>query len=406
MTEAIETIIIGGGQSGLAMSYWLAQLGREHLILEQGRLTERWRSQRWDSLHFQFPRWSMQLPGYRHQTGDPDGFAHRDEVVSFLEGFAASFDAPIRSGIRVRGVEHESATGRFLVDTDREAFEARNVVIATGVWQQAVTPALASDAPRDLFQLHTASYRNPEQLPPGAVLIVGSAASGCQIAEDLVAHGRQVLLSVGSHSRVPRRYRGQDFTGWGFAMGRYEATVDQRPPGRFNPLLTGVDGGHTVDIRRFADDGVTLLGRVRGFEEGRVYLAPDARATLAQGDESLVRFMASVDEHVRQSGLSAPEEAVAVSPDLPAVIDPILDLDLRAAGVTSIIWATGYRADYGWLKLPVFDEHGRPLHRRGVTFLPGLYFLGLMWQYKAKSAFLWGIGEDAAYLAEQIAARA
>lgn len=218
MPEHVETVVVGGGQSGLAMSYWLTRHGREHLILEQGRLNERWRSQRWDSLHFQFPRWSLQLPGHGYQGDDPDGFAHRDEVVSFLETYAASFGAPIRTGVRVREIRHLAESGHFVVGTSGGAFEARNVVVATGVWQQPVTPKVSTGLPGNLCQLHSADYRHPGQLPPGAVFVVGSSASGCQITEDLVSAGRNVYLSVGAPNRVPRRYRGRDFTWWGLLL--------------------------------------------------------------------------------------------------------------------------------------------------------------------------------------------
>ena len=407
MAEAIETVVVGGGQSGLAMSYCLTQRRREHVVLEQGRLSERWRSQRWDSLRFQFPRWSMQLPGYQYQGDEPDGFASRDEVVRFFEGYAASFEAPLRCGVRVHHIEHRADSGRFLVETDAGSVDARNVVLATGVWQDPIVPPFSAALPSRLAQVHSSDYRNPSQLPPGAVLIVGSAASGCQIAEDLLADGRRVLLSVGTHNRVPRRYRRQDFTWWGFTMGRYDVTVDRRPPGRFNPLLTGVGGGHTIDLRRLAGDGVTLLGRILDVSDGVLHLAPDLQESLVRADESLVRFTQAVDEHVRQHGLAVPEEPESEHiSDPPEAIAPLGNVDLLEAGISAVVWATGYRGpDFRWLRLPIVDGRGEPIHQRGVTALPGFYFLGLQWQHKLKSAFLWGVGEDAEYLAAQIVAR-
>jgi putative flavoprotein involved in K+ transport len=404
--EAVETVIVGGGQAGLALSYHLRRLGREHVVLERGRLAERWRSERWDSLAFQFPSWSIRLPGHAYETDDPEGFAPRDEVVRFLERYREVIRAPVRTGVGVLAVTARPGRARFLVETDGGGLEAANVVAATGPYQEPALPAAGAAMPSSLFQVHSSRYRNPGALPPGAVLVVGSGASGCQIAEDLVAAGRHVYLSVGRHARMPRRYRGHDIFWWLDLIGRLDQTVDDRPPSKRgpNPLVTGAGGGHDIDLRRYAADGMVLLGHLRGVHGGHLALAPDLGAELARGDEAFAAVTAMVDEHVLKTGLDAPPaDPIRAAPaGRGPRIDSPRELDLAAAGVTSIVWATGYRTDFGWIRLPVFDERGEPVYRRGVTACPGLYFLGLPWLWKLKSSVLCGVGEDAEHIAEDI----
>lgn len=404
MTEAYETVIVGGGQAALALSYFLSQLGREHVILEGGRVAERWRSERWDSLAFQFPNWSIRLPGYEYRGGDPDGFAPRDEVVRFIEQYRDVIKAPVRTGVHVRSVTQKPGSTRFLLQTDDASLQAGSVVIATGPYQAPALPPAAVAV--DLFQVHSSRYRNPAALPPGATLVVGSGASGCQIVEDLLEAGRTVYLSVGRHRRVPRRYRGRDVFWWLTEMGALDQTVDQRPEERrtANPLVTGVHGGHDIDLRDYAARGVTLLGHVRGVQGGKLFLAADLDHHVTQGDQGFTAFTRSVDDFVLQTGMDAPKD-VQVSPSHPGLPEPPGELDLHAAGITSMVWATGFRYDLGWIRLPVLDEAGEPVHRRGVTRCPGLYFLGLAWLHKLKSSVLCGVGEDAAYLVERIAER-
>jgi len=409
-TEHVETVIIGGGHAGLTMSYSLSQLGREHVILERGRVGERWRSERWDSFHFQFPNWTIELPGYKYQCDNPDDFAPGHEVVRFLDHYAALIKAPVRCGVTVTSLEHGSRPGRYLIHTQDETIEAANVVVATGPFQRPVIPPVSAQVPPDVFQVDSSKYRNPDQLPPGAVLVVGAGSSGCQIAEELIESGHKVYLSVGRHRRVPRRYCGQDFSWWSSAMGIMDQTVDRLPsPEAKNwpsPLLTPANGGHDVDLRRMAAGGVTLLGRLQSVSGTRLIIAPDLKESLAKGDVWFTDYKKSVDDYVTKTGMNVPEdrhsdEGVA-EPD--EISRPLLELDLKAAGITSIVWATGFRNDFGWVKLPIFNATGEPVHRRGVTSFPGIYFLGLRWLYKRKSFFLImaGPAEDAAYIAEHI----
>ncbi len=285
---------------------------------------------------------------------------------------------------------------------------AAHVVAATGPYQEPVRPPAAAALPADLVQVHSSRYRNPGALPPGAVLVVGSGASGCQIVEDLLGAGRTVYLSVGRHRRVPRRYRGRDVFWWIREMGALDQTIAERPDARQtpNPLVTGAGGGHDIDLRDYADRGVVLLGHLRGARDGRLHFDDDLDAQLAKGDEGMAAFWKSADEHARRAGLEPPPAGtdVAAPPRRGHFTSPPA-LDLRAAGVTSVVWATGFRADFGWIRLPAFDAGGEPLHRRGVSPCPGLYFLGLPWLHKLKSSVLCGVGEDAQHLAERIASR-
>ena len=406
-TEQIETVIVGGGQAGLAMSYYLGQLGREHVVLERRRVAERWRSERWDSLCFQAPNWNMRLPGFAHHLADPDAFSTRDDVVRYIEGYASAIGAPMRCGVAATALRQKQGSARLVIETAVGCFEAKNVVIATGPFQvPAASPLQCCRA----LQLHSSQYRNPELLPLGAVLIVGAGNSGCQIAEELCSANRRVYLSVSGHQRTPRRYRGKDCIWWNLALGDADTTVDQRVDAQPSRLMTGVGGGHDVDLRRLAAEGVVLLGRVLGGRNGRLALAPDLGENLARGDASLIALMRRCDEHVARSGLDfpAPDTSAETMPDPKEVADPILTLDLSAAGISTIIWANGFRYDFSWIDLPIFGNctepsNRVPSHKRGITCVPGVYFLGLPWLHKWKSAFLFGVGEDAEYLAAQIA---
>ena len=410
--EHVETVIIGSGHAGLTMSYYLSQLGREHVILERGRVGERWCSERWDSFHFQFPNWTIEAPGYKYQCDNPEDFAPGREIVRFIQDYATYIKAPTRCGVEVTSLERVADSGRYLVTTNSGTIEASNVVIATGPYQRAAIPAMSSDVPRNIFQVHSSAYRNPNQLPPGAVLIIGSGASGCQIADDLQQSGRQVYLSVGRHSRTPRRYRGKDFAYWGAALKRPEQIVDTVPVNLrkgAEVLLTGVNGGYDVDLRSMAARGIVLLSHSQGIKDGNLMLADDMEQCLAKGDESFASFKKSVDEYVTTNGLDVSEEQESeISPSSRKDLSsPVSYLNLKDAGIGAIVWASGFRYEFDWVKLPIFDHGGEPVHRRGVTQLPGVYFLGLRWLYKRKSAFLLRAGpsEDAAYLAEQILGR-
>jgi putative flavoprotein involved in K+ transport len=412
MNEQIDTVIIGGGHAGLTMSYYLSRLGREHVILERGRVGERWRSERWDSFCFQFPNWTIELPGYKYQCDDPEAFAPGREVVRFLNDYASFINAPTRCGVEVTSLERASDSGRYLLRTNGSTVEAANVVIATGPYQRATIPTMSSDVPKNIFQVHSSAYRNSNQLPPGAVLVVGSGASGCQIADDLQQSRRQVYISVGRHSRTPRRYRGKDFAYWGAGLKRLEQIVDTVPVELrrgAEVLVTGANGGYDVDLRAMAARGIVLLSHLQGINDGDLTLADDLEQNLARGDESFENFKKAIDEYVTKAGLEAPEarQSERSSNITKKVSTSVSHLNLKDAGVSAIVWASGFRYDFDWVKLPIFDGAGEPVHRRGVTQFPGIYFLGLRWLYKRKSAFLLRAGpaEDAAYLAEQIMLR-
>jgi putative flavoprotein involved in K+ transport len=406
MMERIETVVIGGGQAGLVMSYYLGQLGREHVILERDRVAERWRSQRWDSLAFQSPNWNVRLPGFAYSAGDPDAFASRDEIFGFIARYADFIRAPLRCGVGVTLLRRTSDTRRLIAETPTGAFEAKNVVIATGPFQMPAVPlAIGGKA----LHLHSSLYRCPQLLPEGAVLVIGSGNSGAQIAEELCWSGRRVFLSVSPHRRIPRRYRGKDYISWYLAFGEGDTTLDPRhgpPPPR---LLTGVGGGHDLNLRQLAADGVVLLGRILGGQDGKLAIANDLGANLARGDASFADFTCRADEHIAREGLdlSPFEASPTILRGAKEVNDSSLNLDLAAESISTIIWANGFRYDFKWIDLPIFTDGAAspgdvPAHKRGITAIPGVYFLGLPWLYKLKSAFLNGVGEDAEYLAERI----
>jgi putative flavoprotein involved in K+ transport len=383
LTERIETVIVGGGQAGLAMSYYLGQLGREHVILERGRVAERWRNERWDSLCFQAPNWNLRLAGLAHHATDPDGFAPRDDVVRYIEGYASAIGGPLRCGVAATALRQKPGSTHLAIESAAGCFETKNVVIATGPFQiPAARPVLC----RKALQLHSSQYRNPELLPPGAVLIVGSGNSGCQIAEELCSANRRVYLSVSGHQRTPRRYRGKDCIWWNLALGDADRTVDQRVDAQPSRLMTGVGGGHDIDLRRLAADGVVLLGRVLSGHDGKLALAPDLAENLARGDASLMALLRRCDEHVVRNGLDfpAPDTSAETAPEPKEVAAPILTLDLAAADISTIIWANGFRYDFSWIDLPIFGNGTEPAnrvprHKRGITCVPGVYFLGLPW---------------------------
>jgi putative flavoprotein involved in K+ transport len=415
MPERIETVVIGGGQTGLALSSCLTRLGHEHVILERGRLAERWRSERWDSLTLLSPNWMTQLPGAGYQGNDPDGFVGRDWVVQFLEDYADAFEAPLRCGVRVESVQPHTGVSRYLVQTadlvqdSAAAIVARNVVVATGAFQHPKIPPLSAALPPSVLQLSSRDYRNPAQLPPGAVLVVGSGGSGSQIADELCEHGRRVYLSIGRCQRWPRRYRGKDIWTWFDDMGLLDEVGRRHyidPSYGCTAVLTGVRGGYDLDYDRFAAAGVTLVSHLQGYENGTLRIADDLQERLDRWDESRALLTGMIDDYIQQVGLDMPPDTV---PDGAASRAwrrraPLLEVDLAARGISTVLWATGFSHDFRWLKMPVLDERGDPVQWRGVTALPGIYFLGLRRMHTVKSSFLFGVGEDAAYLAEHIAA--
>jgi len=405
-TEKVETLIIGGGQAGLAMSEHLSNRGVSHLIVERHRIAERWRSERWDSLVANGPAWHDRFPTLAFSDIDPNSFAHRDRIVDYFETFAKQINAPIHCGVEVTAVQRKARGSGFLAETSEGMIEATNVVAATGPFQRPLIPTVV---PQEIgiVQIHSNAYRNPSQLPEGAVLVVGAGSSGGQIADELMRAGKRVYLSVGPHDRPPIRYRGRDFCWWLGVLGLWDAKT--REPGMEHVTISvsGAHGGHTVDFRRFAARGMTLLGRAGNFKDGVLHIAPDLAHSIVQGDKNYLSVLDAADAYVVREGLELPEEPDArhIEPEPRCVNDPILQLNLGDAGVTSIVWATGYALDFGWLRVDAFDEKGRPNHERGVATVPGLYFLGLPWLSRRASPFIWGVWHDAEYLAGHIAAR-
>ena len=401
--ERVETLVIGGGQAGLVMSYRLKQRGLAHLVLERHRIAERWRSERWDGLKFQFPNWSVRLPDFPLAHTDPDGFAATGDIVKFIDAYAEFVAPPIRCGIAVTRLRCRDGGSGFVAETSDGPIEAANVVVATGPYQRAVTPDLLRD--ERVFQVHASRYQNPDQLPPGAVLVVGSGASGAQIAEELLRAGRRVYLSIGRHTRLPRRYRGRDLIWWLSELGIDRTPVEARGPSRLLPVISGAYGGHTIDFRRFATEGVTLLGRLAAARDGVIAFAPDLSESLASGDAVYAAFLDMVDAHVDRHALAMPEDPTArmALPDPLCVVEPVRRLDIGTEAIGAVVWATGYGLDFGWIDVPVLDAGGEPVHAGGITAVPGLYFLGLQWLSRMNSSFLSGVGDDAAVLADHIA---
>ena len=406
MPEFVETIVIGGGQAGLSVSHHLAQRRREHVIFERGRAAERWRSERWDSLYFQFPNWMMRLPGHAYAGDDPDGFSQRDDVVRFIADYGARSAAPLRCGVSVTGLR-QTEGGRLLVQAGPTSVAARNVVVATGPYQVPTLPPCAVRLPAGICQVTASRYTRPSELPCGGVLVVGSGASGCQIVEDLLLEGRSVYYALRGHRRMPRRYRGRDGGSWGEAMGTTNRTADMIPQGFRTPLITGFKGGKTVDLHEMAQRGVTLLGSLQDIREGRIFFAADLNANLEAGDETFRQWLSSVDAYIAAENIDAPPggEFGEIRRGRTADLPEIEALDLRDAGIGTVIWALGYGYDFSWIGCDVLDARGAPVQQRGVTSVPGLYFLGLPRMHKIKSSFLWGVGEDAEFLAEHIAGR-
>jgi putative flavoprotein involved in K+ transport len=404
--EKVGTLIVGGGQAGLAMSEQLSKRGLPHLILERHRIAERWRTERWDGLHANGPAWHDRLPGLPIAGVDPDGFATRNQMVDYFVAYAERIAAPVRCGVAVTALHRKTDGTGFLAETSAGEFEAANVVAATGPFQRPLIPAVVPPEAK-ILQMHSNAYHNPGRLPAGAVLVVGAGSSGAQIADELSRAGRRVYLSVGHHERPPRRYRGRDFCWWLGVLGLWDAPARDPAEKHVTIAVSGAYGGATIDFRRLAAAGVTLVGRAEGFGDGAMRFAPDLASNLAQGDASYLSFLDAADAYAAQKGLDLPAEPAArtVEPDPACVTDPILQLNLRDAGITSIVWATGFALDFGWLKVDAFDGHGLPVHHRGVSNVPGLYFLGLSWLTRRASAFIFGVGQDAAHLADHVAGR-
>ncbi|RII12266.1 putative oxidoreductase CzcO [Streptomyces sp. YIM 130001] len=404
--ETTQVVVVGAGQAGVAMSEHLGAHGIPHVVLERHRIAERWRTERWDSLVANGPAWHDRFPGLEFDDVAPDAFASKEQVADYFVAYAEKIGAPVRSGVEVTSVRRHEGRPGFRVRTSQGAIDARFVVAATGPFQRPVIPPIVPDGAVPV-QIHSSGYRNPEQLPEGAVLVVGAGSSGVQIADELRRSGRRVLLSVGPHDRPPREYRGRDFCWWLGVLGLWDAETPPQGAEHVTIAVSGARGGHTVDFRALAAGGIELVGLTASFDDGVLRFAPDLADNIALGDAKYLALLRAADAYVERNGLDLPQEPEAhvLGPDPDCVTDPRLTLDLAGAGVTSIVWATGFAADYGWLQVDALDENGRPEQRRGVSAEPGVYFLGLPWLSRRGSSFIWGVWHDARYVADHIATR-
>jgi len=403
LAEKIDTLVVGGGQAGIAMSEHLSNCKVPHLVLERHRIAERWRSERWDSLVANGPAWHDRLPGMEFADFDPNAFPSKERVADYLVAYADMINAPIRCGVEVREVRRNVGRPGFRVETSDGVIEADSVVAATGSFQIPVIPDLVP-ADVEITQIHSSAYRNPDQLPEGAVLVVGAGSSGAQIADELLLSGKSVYLSVGPHDLPPRSYRGRDFVWWLGVLGKWEAVTMEPGMEHVTIAVSGARGGHTVDFRLLARQGITLVGRTESFKNDVMHFAMDLADNIVRGNAYTLSLLDEADAYVVRNSLDFPEEPEVrkIEPDPPCVTDPVLELNLTEAGITSILWATGFDVDYSWLKVDAFDEEGKPKHERGISVEPGVYFLGLPWQSRRASSFIWGVWHDAKFLADQI----
>lgn len=400
--------IVGGGQAGLSMSYCLKERGFDHIVFEKNSVGHAWRSKRWDSFCLVTPNWQCQLPGYHYAGSDPHGFMQKDEIVQYIEGYAASFNPPLETGVTVSSVRRNEAESVFELTTSIGDYTADQVVIAVGGYHLPKVPKMAERLPANIVQLHSSEYKNPQFLSDQAVLVVGTGQSGCQIAEDLHLAGKQVHLCVGSAPRSPRRYRGKDVVDWLDQMGYYDLSIDEHPQkdkvrAKANHYVTGRDSGREIDLRRFALEGMQLYGPLTAVKGGRLEFRESLKQNLDQADAVAESIKRTIDRFIEENQILAPEELPYQPVWQPE--QEILALDYEQANIGTVIWCTGYHSDFSWVEVPVFDGKGYPGHDRGVTGVWGLYFLGLPWLYTWGSGRFSGIARDASYLADYITAR-
>ena len=404
MQNHYSVIIVGGGQAGLSMSYCLKERSIDHIIFEKNTIGHEWRSRRWDTFCLVTPNWQCQLPGYPYPGNDPYGFMPKDAIVNYLESYAAMFEPPLKEGVTVTKV-CQTDPG-FAVSTSIGEYTSDRVVIAVSGYHIPKIPRIAERLPAKTYQLHSSAYKNPESLPEGEVLVVGTGQSGCQIAEDLHLAGKQVHLAVGGAPRSPRQYRGKDAVEWLDLMGYYNLSIDEHPKketarSNTNHYLTGRDGGREIDLRKFAIEGMKLYGRLKSITPDKLEFQADLRQNLDRADAVSENIKQNIDRYIEKEGIDAPTEP-PYQPVWRPEIEP-LELDCLAANVQTVIWSTGFQTDFSWVDLPVFNGSGYPHYDRGVTGVRGCYFIGLPWLYTWGSGRFSGVARDANYLADRIA---
>ncbi|MNS25424.1 putative oxidoreductase CzcO [compost metagenome] len=401
--EKTNTLVIGAGQAGIAMSEHLGAMGIDHIVLERKRIAERWRSERWDSLVANGPAWHDRFPSLKFDDIGADVFPPKERMAQYFEDYARMINAPVRTGVEVLRVQRNQKRPGFTVTTSDGVFEALHVVTATGAFQIPSYPAIV---PEDagIQQVHSSAYKNPGQLADGAVLVVGAGASGSQIAEELRRAGRTVYLSVGEHYRPPRSYRERDYCWWLGALGMWDEVKKKPKREHVAFAVSGYDNGKTIDFRRLAHAGIQLVGITQRFENGVMTFQEGLAENVAQGDADYFEVLREADAYIEQNGLDLPAEPEAweLLDDPDCLTNPILSLNLAQAGITSIVWATGFKVDYRWMEVDVFDDQGYPVHKRGITAEKGIYFLGLPNQSNRSSSFIWGVWHDAKYIADHI----
>lgn len=402
--ETINTLVIGAGQAGIAMSEHLASMGVPHIVLERSRIAERWRSERWDSLVANGPAWHDRFPSLKFEGVAQEAFQPKERMAQYFEDYAAMLKAPIRTGVEVTRVERLQGQPGFRVTTSAGVIEAANVVAATGPFQAPAYPHIVPES-TSVQQLHSSFYKNPGQLAEGAVLVVGAGASGTQIAEELRNAGKTVYLSVGEHYRPPRSYRSRDYCWWLGALGLWDEVNITPKKEHVAFAVSGYEGGRTVDFRRLAHMGITLVGLTQSCQDGVITFAEGLPQNIAEGDQAYFDVLREADAYIERNGLPFPPEPEAwnLLPDPECLKNPILSLDLNQAGITTIIWATGFQFDYGWLKVNAFNDKGQPLHKRGISAESGIYFVGLPNLVNRASSFIYGVWHDAKYIADHIA---
>jgi putative flavoprotein involved in K+ transport len=401
--EKFNAVVVGGGQAGIAMSEQLSNAKISHVVLERGRIAERWRSERWDSLLANGPAWHDRLPGMEIPDVHQDDFTPKEKMADYISAYANNFNAPVRCGVEVKSVRKLHKRIGFEVNTSQGKFEAENIIAATGPFQCAVIPKLVPEQ-AGIVQIHSSKYKNPFQLPEGAVLVVGAGASGGQIADELQHSGRQVYLSIGRHDRPPRCYRKHDGSYWSGVLDTWDVPSPGVNSENIAIAVSGIYSDRSLDYRIMASEGVILLGRTESFVDGKLHFADDLRKNIELGNKSYLDILKAADKYIAYNGLDFPEDRDAhlIAPVSKYELDPIRVLDLTRSLIKSIVWATGFTRDYRWIDVDVFDENGYPIHQRGISIERGIYFLGLPFQSRRSSSFIFGVSHDARYLAEHM----